>query len=1166
MYSFTGTYKSSPQVSLGNYQSASARDIVNASRKAREKREKSRNVERATIKLQAWARASLCRVKLRRSRRLELEFILNQSDSTNSQVSTLSQANLCQLVYLMRYVFEPQHDTPLWVHFTRHLMSFKASFVTALKERSSNGWTYFIGCLIYISKRHIEYCAVNNGVMTASLRILEFLSKNDTLSLISSTSASSEENAVIHGLFSALTTAWRLKMPSSIYSYMESGDDDGELDLYRRSEMYKFVLQILKAMLSYPETSDPTSDNLSAIREIALLQELYIGHKSNESIWMAVVLNTDIATLLNRRRLIVALETVLLKVESDELSCAKITLLINLVLKSLPTNGMASNVEAALNVSKLDRSDMEKLMFVMSQLIHKYASYIVDLVGLDTNRKQVQMVGMHEDSDSDDDDENGDNRKGEQRMFSGFEEHLIDAVSKQLESQEFCSQLMPSLAQAVVANSSSEKITLHFCSLIYSLHRINAKSRALFLLPSMRGLLKQIWRTITSTQGQSLSGQKMSMLQQLKSAHLLPSGETIRPIDYTSHMFLPTVASFCRLTTLLLITVDDKELFDANSGGLPFTQGETLNIITHLKDAALGLIEIIHPESGGGYGMMHRSQGFSSSNGSSNSGSSKISHLQRCSIVLKLVCQLLRQLHERDQRVGFSSSEGASSSSAAVESHDFWISNKCAIPKEPNDVTICEALRRGVDLEQILSTSYTNLSSGTQQKIAATPVRTAGIVSGEDDVSGQNNILSVVSMRDRRLLVVLTSLAFLISFPKRIKLFRKILHLDKMEVEDRSLPMGVSQNQHFGDIAISIRRTHVYEDAFDYLSLQNERDLRRRIKVTWRNFTGVEEAGIDGGGLTRDFLQELIKAAFDPKLGFFTTTPEGAFYPFPQVTQLMDVSAVKQHFFFIGRMVGKVLYENLLVELPLAPFFLAKILSGQVDINYLASLDPELHQNLLSLKAYKGNVEDLTLTFARDQEVLGNIQAVELIPDGANVVVDNANRLFYMHTVADYWLNRQIRTQHAHFLAGLTDLISLNWLRMFNPTELQTLISGASVSIDVDDMRRNAVYAGSSSDSNGAFSDSHPYIESFWQIVESWDDKRKAELLKFITSCSRPPLLGFKEVFPPIAIHSAGPSEDRLPTASVCMNVLKLPIFPSKEVLEQKLIMAVDSKSGFELS
>ena len=135
----------------------------------------------------------------------------------------------------------------------------------------------------------------------------------------------------------------------------------------------------------------------------------------------------------------------------------------------------------------------------------------------------------------------------------------------------------------------------------------------------------------------ALFRQKMSMLQQLKSAHLLPSGGgTIRPIDYTTHMFLPTVASFCRLTTLLLITVDDKELFDANSGGLPFTQGETLSIITHLKDAALGLIEIIHPESGGGYGMMHRSQGFSSSNGSSNSGSSKISHLQRCSIVLKV--------------------------------------------------------------------------------------------------------------------------------------------------------------------------------------------------------------------------------------------------------------------------------------------------------------------------------------------------------------------------------------------------------------------------------------------------------------------------------------------------------------------------------------------------
>ena len=48
------------------------------------------------------------------------------------------------------------------------------------------------------------------------------------------------------------------------------------------------------------------------------------------------------------------------------------------------------------------------------------------------------------------------------------------------------------------------------------------------------------------------------------------------------------------------------------------------------------------------------------------------------------------------------------------------------------------------------------------------------------------------------------------------QLFRKIISLDKSEVEDRMLPLGVGSS-----IDANIRRTHVYEDAFDYLSPQN---------------------------------------------------------------------------------------------------------------------------------------------------------------------------------------------------------------------------------------------------------------------------------------------------------------------------------------------------------
>ena len=90
-------------------------------------------------------------------------------------------------------------------------------------------------------------------------------------------------------------------------------------------------------------------------------------------------------------------------------------------------------------------------------------------------------------------------------------------------------------------------------------------------------------------------------------------------------------------------------------------------------------------------------------------------------------------------------------------------------------------------------------------------------------------------------------------------------------------------------------------------------------------------------------------------------------------------------------------------------------------------------------------------------------------------------------------------------------------------------------------------------------------IINFWKIVSSFDDEGKRQLLKFVTSCSRPPLFGFKELDPPFCIQNAGIG-DRLPTASTCMNLLKLPEFNDENVLREKLLYALASGAGFELS
>ncbi|MEJ1279532.1 ubiquitin protein ligase E3C [Cricetulus griseus] len=191
----------------------------------------------------------------------------------------------------------------------------------------------------------------------------------------------------------------------------------------------------------------------------------------------------------------------------------------------------------------------------------------------------------------------------------------------------------------------------------------------------------------------------------------------------------------------------------------------------------------------------------------------------------------------------------------------------------------------------------------------------------------------------------------------------------------------------------------------------------------------------------------------------------------------------------------KALYENMLVELPFAGFFLSKLLgtSADVDIHHLASLDPEVYKNLLFLKSYEEDVEELGLNFTVVNNDLGEAQVVELKFGGKDIPVTGANRIAYIHLVADYRLNKQIRPHCLAFRQGLANVVSLEWLRMFDQQEIQ-------------------------------------------------------------------------ELYPAFCIHNGGSDLERLPTASTCMNLLKLPEFYDEALLRSKLLYAIECAAGFELS
>lgn len=166
--------------------------------------------------------------------------------------------------------------------------------------------------------------------------------------------------------------------------------------------------------------------------------------------------------------------------------------------------------------------------------------------------------------------------------------------------------------------------------------------------------------------------------------------------------------------------------------------------------------------------------------------------------------------------------------------------------------------------------------------------------------------------------------------------------------------------------------------------------------------------------------------------------------------------------------------------------------------------------------------------------------------------------------MARYRLQLQPHLQTSAFLRGLGTIVSPSWLSMFNQSELQTLVGGASSDISIADLRSNTQYGGVYA--LGDDGEEHPSIQLFWRVMLSLPDADRKKVLKFVTSTPRAPLLGFGNLNPRFSIRDSGGGQTRLPSTSTCVNLLKLPIYRDEAVLRERLLYSVNSGAGFNLS
>lgn len=90
-------------------------------------------------------------------------------------------------------------------------------------------------------------------------------------------------------------------------------------------------------------------------------------------------------------------------------------------------------------------------------------------------------------------------------------------------------------------------------------------------------------------------------------------------------------------------------------------------------------------------------------------------------------------------------------------------------------------------------------------------------------------------------------------------MFREFIRLDKGSLGLTTAVAGRGP----GVVEIVVRRDHVVEDGFRQLSSLGS-GLKFSINVSFVSASGLPEAGLDYGGLSKEFLTDIARAAFDP--------------------------------------------------------------------------------------------------------------------------------------------------------------------------------------------------------------------------------------------------------------------------------------------------------------
>ncbi|KAL3982881.1 HECT-domain (ubiquitin-transferase) family protein [Acanthocheilonema viteae] len=382
----------------------------------------------------------------------------------------------------------------------------------------------------------------------------------------------------------------------------------------------------------------------------------------------------------------------------------------------------------------------------------------------------------------------------------------------------------------------------------------------------------------------------------------------------------------------------------------------------------------------------------------------------------------------------------------------------------------------------------------------------------------------------------------------------KLLDFDVKRIYFRKQMQKIDERVRGEDVAVRIRRSHLFSDSFRELFRLRGPEWKARFYIIFEG-----EEGQDAGGLLREWFSIITREIFNPNYALFITSPGDRVTYMINKTSYINPEHL-EYFKFVGRIIAKAIYENKLLECYFTRAFYKHILSVPVRAQDLESEDPSFYKSLEFL--LNNPIEDLgtELTFSLEVEEFGVRKMRMLKENGSSIPVTDENKEEYVKLVCQMKMTGSINQQLNAFLEGFYEIIPKQLISIFNEQELELLISGLP-NVDIDDLYANTEYK--------TYTRSSSQIQWFWKALRSFEQEDRAKFLQFVTGTSKVPLQGFAALegmngTQKFSIHLDSRSSDRLPTAHTCFNQLDLPQYETYDKLRDMLSLAVrECTEGF---